>query len=434
MSFSNTARLALSFVGLLVGAGFATGQEVIQYFISFGAWGIAGAILAGVVMALAGAVILQLGSYFLADEHNMVFRSVSYPLVARLLDITVTITLFAIGFVMLAGAGSNLNQQFGLPTWVGSAIMVVLVMVTGLLDVDKVSRIISAVTPLIIIAVVVAFVYTMLNLPSDFSSLDAVATAQPSPVSPWWLSALNYNGLALILGVSMCLVIGGSNTNPREAGWGGLLGGIIYTLMLVMAAVTLYANIRIVGSSSVPMLRLFEHIHPILAQIMVWVIFLMIYNTAIGMFYALGRRLSADHPERYRVVFLSVCVLGFAVSFVGFQTLMTYVYPVIGYVGAVVVLILMGWWARHHREISVEADRRQNLRSLLYLRDHPDREFGPAHAARAEQIAEDSVVEAPAITSAIDLDVIRELDKDDDVPSDQIDRDHQSGDDAAKQA
>lgn len=29
-------KIALAFVGLLVGAGFATGKEVIQYFISFG--------------------------------------------------------------------------------------------------------------------------------------------------------------------------------------------------------------------------------------------------------------------------------------------------------------------------------------------------------------------------------------------------------------
>ena len=33
-------KVALAFVGLIVGAGFATGQEMIQYFTSFGAVGI----------------------------------------------------------------------------------------------------------------------------------------------------------------------------------------------------------------------------------------------------------------------------------------------------------------------------------------------------------------------------------------------------------
>ena len=61
----------MSFVGLLVGAGFATGQEVVQYFTAFGTWGIPGIIIAALVMTLAGTVFLQLGSYFHASEHNL---------------------------------------------------------------------------------------------------------------------------------------------------------------------------------------------------------------------------------------------------------------------------------------------------------------------------------------------------------------------------
>ena len=69
--------MALAFVGLLVGAGFATGQEVIQYFISFGYAGLIGVVVASVIMIFAGAVIFQLGSYFLAPDHNTVFRNVT---------------------------------------------------------------------------------------------------------------------------------------------------------------------------------------------------------------------------------------------------------------------------------------------------------------------------------------------------------------------
>ena len=135
-------------------------------FISFGLNGIWGAVLAGIVMTLAGSVILQVGSYFLADEHRMVFRNVAHPIVSRFLDVSVTITLFAVGFVMLAGAGSNLEQQFGLPAWAGALLMTGVVLAAGMLDVEKVSQVIGALTPLIIIAVIFAFVYTMINMPS----------------------------------------------------------------------------------------------------------------------------------------------------------------------------------------------------------------------------------------------------------------------------
>ena len=74
MSSKNIIAIAMSFVGLLVGAGFATGQEVVQYFTAFGSWGIPGLIIAALIMTLAGTVFLQLGSYFHASEHNTVFR------------------------------------------------------------------------------------------------------------------------------------------------------------------------------------------------------------------------------------------------------------------------------------------------------------------------------------------------------------------------
>lgn len=405
--------IALAFVGLLVGAGFATGAEVIQYFVSFGAAGILGAIISGIIMAAAGAVIMGLGSFFIADEHNRVFRNVSHPVMSKILDIMVTVTLFAIGFVMLAGAGSNLEQQWGIPTWVGAGIMALLVMGTGLLDVDKVSAIISALTPLIIIAVVGVFIYTMGNLPdTGIDQLSEVAQESESPVSPWWLSAVNYNGLALILGVSMCLVIGGNHSDQKAAFRGGLMGGALYTVLLVMAVVVLFFNIEAVGKVDVPMLKLYDSISPVLSFIMALIIFAMIYNTAVGMFYALGRRLTADHPDRYRPVFLGVVLVGYAVSFIGFDALMTYVYPVLGYAGMVLVGLLVFWYVKHRREIAAEQERRERLRELAHSREHPDKNFDESDAREFERLADESPLATERLTEVVEKDVIAELSTD----------------------
>lgn len=40
-----------AFVGLIVGAGFASGQEIMQYFTSFGIMGIVGGIVATIAFA-----------------------------------------------------------------------------------------------------------------------------------------------------------------------------------------------------------------------------------------------------------------------------------------------------------------------------------------------------------------------------------------------
>ena len=175
-----SAKIALAFVGLVVGAGFATGAEVIQYFVGFGGIGIWGAVLAGLLVSVGGAVILQLGSAFLAQEHKAVFRSVAHPAMARILDVTVTVTLFAIGFVMIAGAGATLNQQLGWPSWVGAALMTALVIVTGMLDVDKVSDVISVLTPLVVVAVIGGLVYTLATREGAFTGNEALAAQTAS--------------------------------------------------------------------------------------------------------------------------------------------------------------------------------------------------------------------------------------------------------------
>lgn len=404
----STVKIALSFVGLLVGAGFSTGREVIQYFVSFGSSGLWGVVLAGALIAITGAVIIQLGSYFLAQEHFTVFRNVAHPLVSRFLDISVTITLFAIGFVMFAGAGSTLQQQYDFPAWAGAAIMTVLVMITGLLDVDKVSAVISTVTPLVIVAVVGALVYTLLHLPPDLNGLDAAAAQSSSPVSPWWLSALNYAGLSLLLAVSMTLVIGGNYPNLRQAARGGIAGGVLYTALLLASAVVLYLNIEQVGGADIPMLKLMSSIHPALGPIMVVIIFAMIYNTAIGMFYALGRRLTAHHPQRYRVVFLAACLLGYAVSFIGFDALMNSVYPAIGYIGMFMALALITAWVRGRATLAKEAGRRLQIRDLVARGAHSQGERDP----ELHRAAQASNIDSEEIVAALDRDVARERDGD----------------------
>lgn len=401
MSVARSLKISLAFVGLLVGAGFATGAEVIQYFVSFGAVGIVGAAISGVLMTIAGAVVLQLGSMFLADDHQGVFRNVTHPAISRFLDVAVTVTLFAIGFVMLAGAGSTLEQQLGWPTWVGTAIMVGLVLLTGLLDVDKVSSVISLVTPLVIVAVIVAFVMGVVSWPSDAGAVSELAAQADSPVSPWWLSSMNYTGLALLMGVSMSIVIGGNHANPREAFIGGLSGGALYMVLMTMAAVALFAGFETAGEAEVPMLELFAGMNDWAPWVMVVVIYVMVYNTAIGMLYALGKRLSGKR-FRFYPVFAVATLAAFAVSFVGFDTLMTYVYPVIGYIGMAMIVVLVFWWFTHRDRIDEETRVRYRLTALLGMKQSERHDFSDRNEEQVDEAADQSVVDADEVTDAVD--------------------------------
>ncbi|MDN8604483.1 hypothetical protein Q0N48_00430 [Corynebacterium ureicelerivorans] len=408
-----TFKVALALVGLTVGAGFASGQEVIQYFLSFGYLGIVGAAVAGIAIAVFSGWVYQLGSYYLADDHSAVFKSVSRPWIAKYMDITTMFTLFCIGFVMVAGAGANLEQQFGLPTWVGSTIMVVLLLLSGLLDVDKLTSVISFITPLLIICLLAAFVITLTDMPDNVGQINEIAQTNPhasGTFDNWLITALNYATLVMIMDTSMMLVFAGSHMNPAQAGKGGLLGGIMFAVLLLILTFVLFMNMENVMGSDLPLLKVFDTMHPTVGVFVSIVIYLMIYNTAVGLFYALGRRLSNDKPGKFRVYYGIVVLVGFALSFIGFADLVGWVYPVLGYLGLVLGIVMGVAWFRDRENIQDETGRRERLAELAETQLNPGSD-DLTHAERAEvdELASDSHVGDQELWQSVQEEVAADL-------------------------
>lgn len=408
-----TFKVALALVGLTVGAGFASGQEVIQYFLSFGYWGIVGAAIAGITIAVFSGWVYQLGSYYLADDHSAVFKSVSRPWIAKYMDITTMFTLFCIGFVMVAGAGANLEQQFGLPTWVGSAIMVVLLLLSGLLDVDKLTSVISFITPLLIICLLAAFVITLADMPDNVGQINEIAQTNPhasGTFDNWLITALNYATLVMIMDTSMMLVFAGSHMNPAQAGKGGLLGGIMFAVLLLILTFVLFMNMEHVMGSDLPLLKVFDNMHPTVGVFVSIVIYLMIYNTAVGLFYALSRRLSHDKPGKFRLYYAVVVLIGFALSFIGFADLVGWVYPVLGYLGLVLAIVMGVAWFRDRENIQDETGRRERLAELAETQLNPaSDDLTRAERAEVDELASNSHVADQELWQSVQEEVAADL-------------------------
>ena len=67
---NESLRIALAYVGVIVGAGLSSGQDILQYFLSFGRIGLIGVVVLGILNMIFGTIILTLGSYSQADKHQ----------------------------------------------------------------------------------------------------------------------------------------------------------------------------------------------------------------------------------------------------------------------------------------------------------------------------------------------------------------------------
>lgn len=330
-------KIASAFIGIVVGAGFASGQEILQYYTSFGYWGLAGVALAAALFGYLGKVLTGLGSRLQTVSHEEVVYKIGGKVIGRIIDYTLIITLFGILVVMIAGAGSIFSQQFGLAPAFGRTVMTVLVILTIMLNVKKVITIIGSITPFLIVMVIGISAYSLLTMDTSFTELDPIAKDQLSAAPNWFISAINYVSLAIALTTSMALVMGGAEKDDKVAARGGMIGGLVFGFLILLSYLAIFSKVDIVGGTDLPMLRLADNISPFLGIVMAIVIFSMIYNTAVSLLLSFSARFTEMGTKRFRIFVIVSGIIAFGLSFLGFTQLVNWFYPFVGYLGLVLV-------------------------------------------------------------------------------------------------
>ena len=393
---------AFAYVGVIVGAGLASGQDLLQYFLAYGAIGLIGIAALGVLNVIFGAVALQLGSYYRSDNHDVVFEQIARPALRRIIDVVLVFSAFTMGFVMLAGAGANLEQQFGLPAWAGSALCAVLVVLTAFLNFDRIMKVIGVFTPIIMVAIAVLMIYSLVTPHASVAELDAAARNVTPALPNLVFSTLNYFALCVVGGIAMAFVLGGSILRIGEARRAGHMGGVLIALVLGADAVALYLNVDRIWNFDVPALEIARSVHPAFAFGYTLVIFALIYNTAFSLFYSTARRFSGGSTARLRIVLVAVVAAGYAASFMGFKKLVGVMYPIIGWLGVALLVILAVGWLRERSAVLREENLRRKLIRVMVRKHADDLEYTEEHRAQARTLAQASVVDGTELRREAD--------------------------------
>ncbi|WP_461178361.1 YkvI family membrane protein [Virgibacillus ainsalahensis] len=333
-------KIGSAFIGIIVGAGFASGQEVVQYFTSFGMMGIIGGILATALFAFLGMTLTRIGSRLHTTSHKDAVYQISGRFFGTIIDYVLIFTLFGVGVVMIAGAGSNLNQQFGLPHIFGTTLMVVLIYLIGILNVDRVIAVIGSITPFLIVFVVIISVYSIFSINGSLTELEPIAKAQPTTLPNWFISSINYVSFNTAVGASMALVMGGAERNERTASLGGLAGGLGIGILIVLSHLAIFSKIDVVEGMELPMLGIVSEISPFLGILMSIVLFGMIFNTATSMFFSFSARFMKMDTKKFNRFLMITLVAAYMASFLGFTDLVSFFYPLIGYLGLFLIGVL----------------------------------------------------------------------------------------------
>ena len=338
-------RYAFAYTGIVVGAGFATGQEVLQFFTSYGLISFLGVILTGLIVMFIGRQAAKLGYSTHAESHVLPLNTLFGKKLGLVVDIILAFFLYGLAIVMIAGSGATFNEGFGIPTQAGAIILIVLAFVTLLLDFDKIISIIGFITPLLVIAMFFIAGYNILNPMVPLSEVNQYNDISKTPTGSWWFDAITYAGFTLATAFSFLSIMGSESARQSIVRRGAIYGGLLITFLMLLINFGVLSIIPSAYDVSLPTMQMAGNIAPWLATVYSVIIILLIYNSIVGFMFPFLARFTKPGSKKYKILLVVSLVIGYFGTYVGFVELVNIVYPLFGYVGLIIGLMLTIRWS-----------------------------------------------------------------------------------------
>ncbi len=333
--------VAAIYIGTVIGAGFASGREIWQFFSQYGTAGTWGLLYSTLLLAVLGPKVMEWGRRIAAPSYQDFLHSLAGNLVGRGGDLVLTVFLLFLLGVMLAGAGAIAVQLGGRWEWGcwGTAILAVIVLSRRLEGIKGVNLVFI---PLLFAAGVI------LNLkaaPSSsgtvLSAIQAVpvVTAPPAAKGYWLLAAWQYSAYNLVLALPVLVTLHRLDGEAGVLRWGGVLGGISLGVLAF-----LFHRVMAAAGGGMGELPLFI----LTAGWGGWwrygyalVLWGELFSTLIAHGYGLATRIGPADNRRFTLRVAGLMVLAVIIGQIGFSRLIRVLYPFFGMVSFILLLPLL---------------------------------------------------------------------------------------------
>ncbi|PTX51489.1 putative membrane protein YkvI [Melghirimyces profundicolus] len=331
-----SCRVGFTYIGTVVGAGFASGQEIMQFFTVNGLGGVWSILLVTALFSWLGIRMMVMGARLRAnsyEEFNNFLFGIRW---GRWMNGFVGLILFGVTTAMMSGTGSLFREQLGLSFHFGVivtsliAFLVILRGMEGILDVN------ALVVPCMFAFTVVVGVQGLTGPGID----GFLAMKSLEGTKHWTVSAITYAAFNLAMSQAVLVPMGGEIKDEKTLRFGGILGGVGLGLMLLATNFALALKTPQVFDLEIPIALVISSLGEGMKYFFLAVMWGEIFTTLIGNVYGLAANLQPVVPLRLNTLMGAIFILGYLCSLIGFPVFVGLIYPFFGYCGLVLILLL----------------------------------------------------------------------------------------------
>ena len=328
-----TISIVLVIIGALVGAGFASGQEIFSFFFLYGKRGIYGilimSILTGFLIYKSLKIIYQKEIY---NYEDFICLFIKNKKIRKIICTIINMLLLISFFIMIAGFGAYFEQEIGINKIVGSIILDILCAIVFFSDIKGVLKASDFIVPFLIIFIIIIGIQNIVK--PEFVDIIEIK-------NNWIQSAIIYTSYNFILLIPVLISLKKQIIAEKNIKYISLLSvGIIIVLSLIIFFLLARADIFEIKKQEMPVVYIISNYFSNYKKIYAFIILASIFTTAISVGIGFIQNISKNR-DNYPQIILIMCITSLIVSNFGFSKLVNLVYPIFGYLGILQIITIL---------------------------------------------------------------------------------------------
>ena len=327
----------------LIGGGYATGREVVQYGAGYGALGWITGLTILVGFAIMAFLMFEIARLFRAYDYRSLVKQVLGPF-WFLYDIIYFLLAILIIGIVIAATGSILESTLSLNYWVGVTLIAVLAGVLNFYGTKWIERFKTFGTTALFIGYIIFAVLVISNTWGDMKEVFATGDTSYVESFSWWtliLSGLIYVGYNLAVYPAALFTVK-RQRSIKDTFIGGIIAGVLMTVPWFLTYFALMGNYSStkVFDADVPWLQMLDGYGLWVTILFGLVVGWTLIETATGMIHAFIDRVNYNLEEvgkkpMSRGQDATVAIVGLVLSAllasVGISDLVDIGYTILGY-------------------------------------------------------------------------------------------------------
>lgn len=327
-TYKNAFLLSTTFLGAVIGAGFASGKEISQFFIPFEKYGFLAIFLSCFAMSFYFyAVLKKVYSENITGTFEYLTK-ISNSFFAKLLYGFIYIFTFAVFCAMFAGSGALLEQRYNIPFSVGTFLMGIICYLVFYKNAYGILKLNAYLTPVMILGILLMGIFVLFFDNAVFNNF-GVNIVKNS------LVYASYNAINIIVVYcEMGHVIKNKKTIAVSSIASGtalfIISSVIYILLMMFKNDVIFYEL--------PMLEISKKFADIYTVILIFAMVTTAVSAGFGLITFLEKIFKYKRIKK--ILPALMCVSGILFAQIGFSEMVAKVYSLFGYLGIFLFIII----------------------------------------------------------------------------------------------